>query len=136
MITVEAQLAETSYSGAENFTLKLFPVCVFISLKVMHFRIQSVYVLVPSCGRKTPPSTSLQQNPSFFLSFYAFDGPCSKSVSRKGLILRTPGKHLENLPLFHFQNRSYSKRKEFAPSGSKFFLFRVAPILEEISSFL
>ena len=39
-------------------------------------------------------------------------------------------KSIWNKNIFLLHHRSYSKRKEFAPKGSKFFLLRVAPILE------
>ena len=43
-----------------------------------------------------------------------------------------PGELLLFERIYHFQNRDDSKMKEFAPSGSKFFLLGVATILETV----
>ena len=34
-------------------------------------------------------------------------------------------------PLYRFQNGGYSESKEFAPSGSKFFPFRLPPMINK-----
>ena len=50
-------------------------------------------------------------------------------LSQNGIALRTSRTNLEKISPVSVQNRDYSKRKEFAPSGSKFLSFKSSPYL-------